>query len=316
MKATLASAPQIKNVSPRRKKMIYAWTVGMFIAPALLFYLTFTIFPVFKSLFYSFYKVEIFGIRSNMDFVGLDNFRAVFADPVFWQAAGNTLVWALTSPFLEIPLGLLLALYLAKGTKMTKWARVLWFMPVLLPQIVVGIIWAWVYHSEWGILNEIFRAVGLDGLARAWLGDPKTALPALIAVTTWMWTGFNMIILLAAVSSIPKELLEAAKIDGARGPQVLMKIIVPLMRPVIINLMILCFIGKMKVFDLIWATTQGGPLWATETVATYTVKRAFYWGTFEKGFPSAIATIWFLIILVIAVATTVALQKKKESLEF
>ena len=116
-------------------------------------------------------------------------------------------------------------------------------------------------------------------------------------------------------SSIPKELFESATIDGCKGSQVLTKVIVPLIRPVIANLMILCFIGKMKVFDLIWATTKGGPLWATETVATYTVKRAFYWDSFEKGFPSAMATTWFAIIMTIAVTATI-LMRRKEIIEY
>jgi ABC-type sugar transport system permease subunit len=124
-----------------------------------------------------------------------------------------------------------------------------------------------------------------------------------------------MIILLAAVSSIPKDLLEAARLDGANRVQVLKRVIIPLIKPVIVNLMILCFIGKMKVFDLIWSTTQGGPMWSTETVATYTVKRAFYWNTFEKGYPSAMASMWFIIILVISLAVTRMMQKK-EALEY
>ena len=279
------------------------------------FYLSFTIYPVLKTLIYSFFKVEIIGTVNTFDYIGLANFRSVFTDAVFWRAARNTLTWAFISPFLEIPLGLLLALYLIKGTKLSKVARVLWFAPVLLPQIVVGIIWAWIYNYDWGIVNGILRGLGLGELAKAWLGLPSTALPALIVTTTWMWTGFNMIILLASVASIPKELFESATIDGCKGSQVLTKVIVPLIRPVIANLMILCFIGKMKVFDLIWATTKGGPLWATETVATYTVKRAFYWDSFEKGFPSAMATTWFAIIMTIAVTATI-LMRRKEIIEY
>jgi multiple sugar transport system permease protein/raffinose/stachyose/melibiose transport system permease protein len=185
-------------------------------------------------------------------------------------------------------------------------------MPVLLPQIVVGIIWAWIYNSEWGIFNKILSVVGLGTFAHPWLGDPKTALPSLIFVTTWMWTGFSMIILLAAIASVPKHLLEAATIDGAREIQVLFRVILPLIRPVFIKLIMLSFIGKMKVFDLIWASTLGGPMWATESVATYTVKRAFFWGTFDKGFPSAMATLWVLIILAISILTTILFLRSKE----
>lgn len=298
-----------------RRRLKYINNVALFIMPALLFYLLLIVLPVIQSLFFSFFKVTIIAGDASFEYVGLDNFRAVMDDAVFWKSAKNTLIWAVTSPFLEIPLGLLLALYLVKGTRLTKLLRVLWFVPVLLPQIVVGIIWAWIFNSEWGPLNAILKALHLDFLVRAWLGSPDTALPSLILVTTWTWTGFNMIILLAAVSSIPKDLIESARIDGAKGYQILFRVMIPLIKPVIANLMILCFIGKMKVFDLIWATTQGGPLWATETVATYTVKRAFYWNTFDKGFPSAMATVWFIIILVISILVTRAMRKK-DALEF
>ncbi len=297
-----------------RKRLRYLNTAALFLTPALIFYLLFIIFPLLQSLVFGFFKVDILNGAANYEFVGLANYRAVIDDAVFWQAAKNTLVWAITSPFLEIPVGLMLALYLQRGTRLTKLMRVLWFMPVLLPQIVVGIIWAWIYNSEWGALNQILKSIGLESWMRAWLGHPDTALPALIVVTTWTWIGFNMIILLAAVASIPKDLVEAAHLDGATRWQVLSRVIVPLIRPVIVNLTILCFIGKMKVFDLIWSTTQGGPMWATETVATYTVKRAFYWNTFEKGYPSAMATMWFVIILAISLLATRALRK--DALEY
>jgi ABC-type sugar transport system permease subunit len=298
-----------------RKRLRYLNTAALFLLPALLFYAALIVFPLLQSLAFSFFKVEFLGGAARYTFVGLDNFRAVFDDDVFWQSAKNTLVWAIASPFLEIPVALLLALYLQRGTRLTKFMRVLWFMPVLLPQIVVGIIWAWIYNSEWGALNQLLRSIGLDGFVRAWLGNPDTALPSLILVTTWTWIGFNMIILLAAVSAIPKDLIEAARLDGAGRVQILFRVIVPLIKPVIANLMVLCFIGKMKVFDLIWATTQGGPLWSTETVATYTVKRAFYWNTFEKGYPSAMAFMWFVIILVISIVVTRAMARK-DALEY
>jgi ABC-type sugar transport system permease subunit len=298
-----------------RKRLRYLNTAALFLLPALLLYASLIVLPVLQSLAFGFFKVDFIGGAARYEFVGFDNFRAVLDDDVFWQSAKNTLVWAIASPFLEIPVALLLALYLQRGTRLTKFMRVLWFMPVLLPQIVVGIIWAWIYNSEWGALNQLLRTIGLDGFARAWLGHPDTALPSLILVTTWTWIGFNMIILLAAVSAIPKDLLEAARLDGAGRVQILFRVIVPLIKPVIANLMVLCFIGKMKVFDLIWATTQGGPLWSTETVATYTVKRAFYWNTFEKGYPSAMAFMWFVIILVISIVVTRAMQRK-EALEY
>ncbi|MCL2000503.1 MAG: sugar ABC transporter permease [Planctomycetes bacterium] len=288
---------------------LFAW---VFLAPAVFFYLTFVIYPLVTSLVYSFFNVQAMGPNARFTYVGLDNFRAVLEDDVFRMAAKNTLVWACSSPFLEIPLGLILAMALRAGTRASRIYRMLWFVPVLIPQIVVGIIWAWLLNFDWGIINNLLRVVGLGALARPWLGDPATALPSLIGVTTWVWTGFNMVILLTAVSSVPEELIDAAKIDGAGWLRTLFCVIIPYIRPVIVNLMILCFIGKMKVYDLVWVTTYGGPLWSTETVATYTVKRAFFWNSFEKGYPSAMATLWFTIILIVSLFANLFLLKRRD----
>lgn len=285
---------------------------GLFLLPALFFFLAFIIYPLCTSLAYSFFTVQTMGPNARFAFVGLDNFRAVLNDEVFRRAARNTLVWACSSPLLEIPLGLLLALALRRGARAARVYRTLWFVPVLMPMVVVGVIWAWLLNSDWGIVNSLLRGVGLGSLAHHWLGDPATALPSLIGVTTWVWTGFNMVILLTAVSAIPDELLEAARIDGAGSARILFSVIIPYIRPVLINLMLLCFIGKMKVYELVWVTTAGGPLWSTETVATYTVKRAFFWGSFEKGYPSAMASLWFVIILAVSLFVNLALVRRRD----
>ena len=172
-----------------------------------------------------------------------------------------------------------------------RFFRIAWFTPVLMSYVVVGILWVWIYNFDWGPVNAALRAVGLGGLAKAWLGNPNTALPALIAVTTWMWIGFNMVVLLAALHSLPKEVIEAAELDNCGWGQKLVYVILPLIWPTVLNLLVLSFIGKMKIFDLVWITTKGGPLWSTETVSTYVYKRAFEWSTFDLGYPSAIATV-------------------------
>ena len=283
----------------------------IFLAPAVAFYVTFLVYPLLQSILMGFFEVKVFGAKTSYNFVGLSNFRQVLDDPVFWRAARNTLTWAAISPFVEIGLGLFLAIALHSMGKRGAFLRVAWFVPVLMPAVVVGILWAWVYNDEWGLLNAILRSMGpLRDLARPWLGDPGTALASLIVATTWQFTGFNMIILLAAVAGIPSDVRDAARIDGATGFKFIWHVVLPLLRPLIINLMILCFVGKMKQFDLVWASTRGGPFWATETVATYTVKRAFHWGTFERGYPSAMVTMWSAIVFLVAVVTNLLLQRR------
>src|SRR3712207_4453860 len=128
----------------------------------------------------------------------------------------------------------------------------------LISWVVVGIIFKWIYNYEWGVVNVLLRGVGLEMLATNWLGNTSTALPALIAMTTWKQVGFNMVILLAAISSIPGEVLDAARIDGCGRVRMLWSVVVPLVRTTTVNLLVLCFMGKMEAFAAVWVTTQGG----------------------------------------------------------
>jgi 2-furoyl-CoA dehydrogenase large subunit len=169
--------------------------------------------------------------------------------------------------------------------------------------------------NYWGMANLVLRTIGLGRYAEAWLANPATALPALILVTTWMFTGFHMVILLTALHTIPQEYLEAATVDGAGRWQRTFRIVIPLLRPTLVNLIILDFIGKMKQFALVWVMTRGGPMRGTETVATYVIKRAFEWKTLDLGYPSAIAVIWFIIIFGLSFVLMRFLQRR-EALEF
>lgn len=270
-------------------------TISAFVLPALVMYAAFTAYPVLRTFWNALHKVSPNG---GSEWVGLANLHAIlFVDPTFWKAVGNTLTWALVAPIFEVTLGLLLALALYARVPFARFFRIAWFTPVLISYVVVGILWVWIYNYDWGAINLALRYVGLDEWARPWLGDPRTALPALMLVTTWMWTGFNMVVLLAALHSLPSEVLEASDLDHCGWLEKLWFVIVPLVRPTILNLIVLSFIGKMKIFDLVWIATHGGPLWSTETVSTYVYKRAFEWSTFDLGYPSAIASIWFVFVL-------------------
>ena len=211
--------------------------------------------------------------------------------------------------------GLVLALLLYTGVPFARFYRVVWFTPVLMSYVVVGIIWVWIYDYDWGVVNLILRAVGLGSLEHSWLGDPSTALWAVLVTHLWKWLGFNMIVCLAALHALPKDVLGAAELDHCGWWAKLFHIIIPMLRPTLVNLLILSLIGKMMVFDLVWIMTGGGPLWSSETVSTYVYKRAFDWNTFDLGYPSAIAVLWFLIILVF-VALAAAVFRQRERLEF
>ena len=224
------------------------------------------------------------------EYVGLEHFREILtSDDVFWKAAAQLPGVGGGGAARRLPLAFVLALTLHARVPFARFFRTVWFTPVLMSYPVVGVIWLWVYNYDWGIANLVLRAVGLGGYAQAWLASPATALPALILVTTWMFAGFNMVVLLAAMHAIPADYLDAARVDGAGAWQRTVRIMVPLLWPTLVNLVILDFIGKMKQFALVWVMTRGGPMWGTETVATYVVKRAFEWKTLDLGYPSAIA---------------------------
>jgi len=185
-------------------------TIFAFLLPALTLYAAFTAYPFFRTLWNSFHKV----LPRRSEFVGLENYATLANDEFFWRAVRNTLIWASTSPLFEVTIALLLALALYAKVPGARFFRVAWFTPVLMSYVVVGILFVWIYNYDWGPVNAALRWLGLGDLARAWLGNPNTALPALIAVTTWMWTGFNMVVLLAALHSLPKEVIEAAELDN------------------------------------------------------------------------------------------------------
>jgi multiple sugar transport system permease protein/raffinose/stachyose/melibiose transport system permease protein len=298
------------SVAPRVDRPPWAAIVA-FLLPAFTVYTAFTAYPVVRTLWNSVHTV----LPRSAEFVGLANYAALARDDLFWRSVQNTFVWACVSPLAEVAIGLLLALALYARIPGRRFFRIAWFTPVLMSYIVVGIVWVWIYNYDWGAANALLRALGLGAYAQAWIGDPRVALPSLIFVTTWMWTGFNMVVLLAAMHSLPSEVLEAAELDNCGWAAKLWHVVIPLIRPTILNLVVLSFIGKMKIFDLVWITTKGGPLWSTETVSTYLYKRAFEWSTFDLGYPSTIAAVWFVIVLAGVLGLT-WLFRTRERLEY
>ena len=303
------AAPSASSLAdPRRASW---WVLVVFLFPAMAIYVGLTAYPAFRTFYDSFFTIE--GLDAT--FVGLDNYRALMSDETFWVSVRNTFIWSFVAPVLDVATGLLLALALYAGVPFARFLRVAWFTPVLLSYVVVAILWTWIYNYDWGVVNLALRAVGLDTLVTSWLGNPNTALAALIVTHAWKWAGFNMVVCLAAIHSLPSEVLEASELDNCGWGAKLRYVIVPMLRPTLLNLYILAFIGKMKIFDLVWIMTQGGPLWATETVSTYVYKRAFNWNTFDLGYPSAIASVWFVVVCA-AVVILNRLLATRERLEY
>jgi len=284
-----------------------------FLAPALLIYAGFTIYPVVRTFYNAFHTIKPQGV---VEFVGTANFSSLLlADSVFWKAVTNTALFTIVATIVDVVGGLLLALCLFARAPLAPVLRVVWFTPVLMSYVVVGILWVWIFDYDWGLANSMLRWLGLGALEQSWLGHPSTALWSVLVAHEWKWLGFNMIIFLSALHALPGEVLGAAELDNCGWFAKLVYIMVPMLRVTIVNLLVLSFIGKMMVFDLIWVMTGGGPLWSTETVSTYVYKRAFEWNTFDLGYPSAIAVLWFVIILAFILLMTRWLRRR-ERIEF
>ena len=291
-----------------------AWgAVIVFVTPALLMYAAFTAYPVIRTFWNS---VHIIRPGGRTEFVGLDHYVELFVnDDIFFRAVTNTLTWAGVAPLIDVGVGLLLALCLYARVPFARFFRVAWFTPVLISYVVVAILWMWIYNYDWGVANMLLRSVGLEEWQQTWIGHPDTALWSLIFAHAWKWAGFNMVVCLAAIHALPREVLEAAELDNCGWFHKLVFIIVPMIRPTLVNLLILAFIGKMRVFDLVWIMTGGGPMWSTETVSTYVYKRAFEWNTFDLGYPSTVAAVWFIVVLCCVLGLT-WLFRQRDRLEY
>jgi ABC-type sugar transport system permease subunit len=276
-----------------------------FVGPALLVLCAFIVYPVFYSVWLSFHEWNGFSFEWQR-FVGLDNYVALVEDPVFWKVAINSVLFVAVRTPVEVVIAFGLALLLNRELPGRSLLRTLFFVPVVMSLIVVTIIFQRIYEPTAGLLNTFLRDVGLGGLAQSWLGDPATAMPAVIAVSVWKNVGFSLVILLAGLQSLPHEVIEAARVDGASGLQLILRVITPLMRPILAIATVLSIISGLKVFDLIFIMTRGGPTFSTEVFATMLYRHAFDLN--EMGIASAIAVIMVGFIMGTAWLQTVLLR--------
>lgn len=283
------------NRRSRNTSLRHGLMVAGFLAPALAVYAGFVVVPIFISGYYSLFSWS--GISPQFTYVGLGNFARLLQDAVFWQSLQNNVILVVASIATQLPLALLLALFLVQPIWGVKLFRTVYFMPLLMSTVAIGILWNFFYDPNFGILNELLRGLGLQSLTRGWLGDERTALGAVIATISWQFTPFYMILFRAALTGIPEEIYEAAAIDGAAGWSTFRHITLPLLRPTIRTGAILSLIGSLKYFDLIYVMTGGGPNSTTELMATYMYKSAF--NHFRMGYGSSIAVTLFIVALIL-----------------
>jgi len=270
-----------------------AW---IFVAPALGAIALFLFVPVAASLALSFTDFDLYAVASlgNLRFIGLGNYRALLDDPLFWRALRNTAYFAFVGGPLSVAVSLAAAL--AVNARAARWRplfRTVFFLPVVTTLVAVAVVWRYLYHPRVGLFDQLLRAVGLPAVD--WLGDPRWAMPALILLAIWKGFGFNMVIFVAGLQSIPERLYEAASLDGANGWQRLRFVTLPQLAPTAFFVAVMTMIGSLQLFAEPYVMTQGGPSNATLSVVLLMFQEGFrYW---NMGYAAAVAFVLFAILL-------------------
>lgn len=266
-------------------------TILLFILPTFILFTVIIVVPIFFSLHYSTLKWDGF---SKGVFVGFENYKNLFVDNTdgFIQAVINSLVLALISVGIQLPISLILALTLARGIRGERFFRTVYFIPVIISTVVIGQLWMKIYNADYGMLNTVLKAIGLGSLTDAWLADTKTALASVFVAMLWQYVGYHMLLLYAGAKSISPDIYEAARIDGAGEAAMAFHITIPLMKPILAVCIIFAVTGSFKAFDLIYVMTNGGPLHSTEVPTTLMYTTIF--SRYQYGYGSAMAI--FIII--------------------
>ncbi|MEW5869904.1 MAG: sugar ABC transporter permease [Chloroflexota bacterium] len=273
-------------------------TIVLFLLPALALFLIFIVYPIFQSVYYSFFNWKGFG--PAVDFIAMDNFKRILADKVFIKAVGNGLFIVVASLAVQLPLSLGLALMVGRDLPGRAFFRTIFFMPYVLSEVITAIMWLILYNPNpsRGFINALL--VLIPGMkAQPWLGNPETVLACLFVVLTWKFFGFHMLLYLAGLQNIPAEIEEAALIDGANRGQMTLYVTLPLLGSTIRTSVYLSVLGSLQQFALVWIMTEGGPVNASETMATYMYRFGFV--RFYLGYGSAVAIVMLLISLAFSI---------------
>lgn len=291
-----AALPKGKR-SPRRTQDYV--TIALFLLPAVVLFLVFIIYPIASSMYYSTFNWN--GIGPAVKFVGLDNFKQILSDQVFIKAAGNALLIVVLSLVAQLPLALALAIMVGRDLPGRAFFRTIFFMPYVLSEVIAGIIWLSLFSPDpdRGLINALLTLIpGVQ--AQNFLGDVNAVMPVVFVVLTWKYFGLHMLLDMAGLQNIPKEVEEAAMIDGAGRWQTVWYVTIPLLRSTLLTSVYLSVLGSLTQFNLIWIMTRGGPVNASEVMATYMYRYAF--NRFQLGYGSAVALVMLVICLVFSVA--------------
>jgi len=279
--------------------------IGLVI-PLMVMVATFLLVPLGNAVYYVF--VDFNGIDPTPAFVGLDNFVELARDADVWSAFWNNIIWIVVGTAGPLALGLAFALLVWGVRRGSLLYRVAFFMPYVLPQVAIGVVWGWIYDPSRGWFNQALEFVGLGAVTTGWLGNPDTALYAVLATAVWATSGFVFIIVLSALRNVDTDLMDAARLDGANAGQRLRYVIIPQIMPVFLMVTTITLVGGFSVFDIVFVMTGGGPAGATEMLGTYAYSSAFELNRISYG------TTLALVITVMAVPFAVGLNRLQRRL--
>jgi raffinose/stachyose/melibiose transport system permease protein len=274
-------------------------TIFLFLLPSFILFIVFVIYPIFQSIYYSFFNWKGFG--PAVDFVALENYKRILTDRVFLIALKNGIIIVVLSLGLQLPLALGLALLVGRDLPGRAFFRTIFFMPYVFSEVIVAIMWLGLFNPDpdRGLINALL--VLIPGVkAQPWLGDPQTVLMCIFVVLTWKYFGFYLLLFMTGLQNIPADIEEAARIDGANRRQLLTRITIPLLSSTIRTSVYLSALGSLQQFILVWIMTHGGPVNASEVMATYMYRFGFV--RFYLGYGSAVSIVMFLICLIFSLA--------------
>jgi len=284
------------------------WNYFWMLAPLLIFVVAIAIYPLLFSIYISFFKYRLTDPNQVRTFVGLTNYLDAIHDQDIRKALINTLIFVIGTVSLEIVVGLGMALLLTDESRRIHITRAFLLIPMAIPPLVVGLIWKSLYNADFGVIPYYLKALGVD-VGRGPLGELSTAMPAVILIDIWQWSPLLMVIFLAGLKSLPQEPYEAARVDGASRLQSFLHITLPLLQPIFLIALLLRTMQSFKVFDIIYATTAGGP--GTKTTVLnfhiFTVGMTF----FNMGYAASLANILLIIVAIISVIYVIVLERQQ-----
>jgi multiple sugar transport system permease protein len=276
-----------------------------YLLPAVLFVAIFLLYPAVYTLYVSFTDWD--GLTSP-EFIGLDNYLQMFKEPVFGTSVVNTIIWVVATLLFPVGLGLLLAVFVNR-IPLQEFFKAIFYLPYAISATSIAVIWTYMLAPT-GVVNEALEMVGLGMLARPWLLMPPWNTITMLMAFTWQTTGTNMILFLVGLQSIPPDLIEAAKLDGANAFQTFRRVTLPLLRPITTVVVTIAVVNSFKVFDLIWIMTQGGPFRSSETLAVTMYRESFV--SFRLGFGASIANFLSLIVILFSIVYLRSIFKPEE----